>query len=183
MSAPVIEDAPGRSTHELALTVFLMLIGVGVAIGGWSYGVGTIASPASGFVPLVIGLTMTLLATSLLAQELRRTPAIEAPDTNEKLAPAGHVSESEGPLERPSSRLNAPLSILACIASFAFVLLATDAFGLLVTASIIVGVLAFVMRTSWWAAILLGGGFYGLSYAVFAVWLAIPLPFGSITGG
>lgn len=175
---------------QLTVTVFLMALGVGAIVGALNYGLGSLSSPGSGFVPFLVGLALTVCAAVLLIQLCRRPSAagdLELLDgrRQEQLDADDLINEdaSNNAGRGHGSRLSAVPSLLVCVACFAFVLFTSETLGLLVTASVVVGVLGYLMRTSWWAAALLGFGFYGASYLIFAMWLAIPLPFGTLTGG
>jgi len=49
--------------------MLLMLLGVGVAIGGLSFHVGTLTEMGSGFIPLVLGVLMTLIGLAVIVTE------------------------------------------------------------------------------------------------------------------
>lgn len=183
-SLDTVERAGDEKRAQMSVNIALMVVGVATVIGGIRYGFGSLSSPGSGFVPSLVGAALVGFSAFLLMQSLRngREGGDEgvgnsAISHDVALEPAVAITKSA------STRLSTPLAVLACMVCFAFVLLATEFLGLLITSSIVVGVLAYLMRTRWWTSILLGIGFYATSYLIFAMWLAIPLPFGSITTG
>ncbi|WP_153505069.1 tripartite tricarboxylate transporter TctB family protein [Cumulibacter manganitolerans] len=188
--APDVHGSTRRA--EASLTLALTVLGVGMIVGALDYGVGSLAAPGSGFVPLLIGIGLVFFAASLLLSGLRArrsahvdTGAVGSEVVVPDLAGAHDqlLTEAAEDSATLTARLSPSLAIAACIGCFAFVLLATSVVGLLVTAAVVVGVLAYIMRTSWWASLLVGIGFYVAGYLVFAMWLSIPLPFGSMTAG
>lgn len=188
MSSPeTAERAEGSLRAQLSVTVVLMILGVGMVIGGIDYGFGSPSSPGSGFAPCLIGVSLLGFGAVLLVKDVRGRGRDEdlfdeaLADIVEGDVQYDTVDAPSGPSD--SARLPAPLAVLLCMACFAFILLATESLGLLVTVSVAIAVLAYVMRTSWWASVLLGIGFYASSYVIFAMWLAIPLPFGTVTAG
>lgn len=183
---PQSERTPSPA-QELGVTIFLMLIGLGLVIGGFGYGIGSLSAPQTGFVPMVVGASMILFGGVLLVQDLTHRGRHSELNTLEgdrhPMAEGGLAASSGAQPEPRTSRMNSPLSMVVCVLCFGFVLATTELLGLLVTTAIIVGVLAFIMKTRWWASILVAGGFYLFGYLVFAMWLEIPLPFGTINGG
>ena len=120
----VVEDLPppqpaGGLVEQVGVTIFLMLIGVGFTVGGVSYGVGSIAKPGSGFVPIVVGISMILFGALLLYQEL--TGRSEHSDL-EQIEGEKHVLDEDGAnpadgagaSERRTSRTNGLFSVLIC---------------------------------------------------------------------
>lgn len=180
MSDAPVRDGGSVRNQQIAVTAFLAILGGGVAIGSVSYGLGTLAKPGSGLVPFLIGLSMVLLASALLVRDIRTGRAVP----EELDIPEGHHEsvDGQGPADI-TPRLNGVWSLLVCAVLFSFVIFTTEPLGLLVTAAITVAVIAYLMRTSWWASALVGVGFYALGYLVFAIWLEIPLPFGTVSGG
>ncbi|MBN3849594.1 tripartite tricarboxylate transporter TctB family protein [Paraburkholderia sp. Ac-20342] len=58
-----------RPSRDQLGGVLLMLLGVGVSIGGLSFHVGTLTDMGSGFIPLVLGVLMTLIGLAVILAE------------------------------------------------------------------------------------------------------------------
>lgn len=134
-------------------------LGVAVAIGGIGLDFGTLATPASGFVPTVAGAALAAIGMAVLYQEWRVAHTIP---------PAGDAV--------PATERWRVVAAAVALLAYGFLL---QPLGLVVTTLLVLGVLFRLVGGLGWpvaiTATLAGTGF---SYLLFARWLRVPFPTG-----
>jgi len=100
----------GRLDKDRAGGVLLALLGLGVAVKGSGYPLGTVGHMGAGFMPVVYGILIALVGLALVATSLRRKPAaLVASPTPERGS------------EIPPIDWRAPACILGGVAAFVLV--------------------------------------------------------------
>lgn len=134
------------------------LVGAAVVVSASRLRVGTLGSPGPGFLPLVAGIVMLALAIGILVQEWSRWRAACA-------AP-------EPPAAAPGNRLPVALAVAALLA---YALLLDPLGYVLTTALFLVFTLRVLGRLAWWAVLTSAVTSTVVSYALFGLWLKVPL--------
>lgn len=135
------------------------LVGAAVVVSASRLRVGTLGSPGPGFLPLVAGIVMLALAIGILVQEWSRWRAGRAAPE----PPAAAV---------PGNRLPVALAVAALLA---YALLLDPLGYVLTTALFLVFTLRVLGRLAWWAVLTSAVGTTAVSYALFNLWLKVPL--------
>lgn len=148
-----------------------VLAGIGYAVQSLSYGLGSIAEPGPGAVPLFAGLALAVCGIAVVATDLAGSGETD----NAALAPEDAPHESHG-FYRP--RFPAAVTLCGVVLLVAIVLWQANIVGLLVATAVLVGVCALLMAVKPLTAFVTGLAFYGCAYVIFEYWLSVPLPHG-----
>ena len=135
----------------------LLVLGVGFAAGGLQHTYWGPGGPGSGFLPVWLGIVMTLLAAMLVVRATRGA------DTGGRWLPQG------AGLRRIAAVLGVTIAFVA--------LLKIVGMGV-GTVLFLVTILRFVEGHRWPSTLAIAVGVAALNYAVFTYWLRVPFPAG-----
>ncbi len=145
-----------KLNNDQASTAVWFAGGVLIALGSLQYGVGSLASPGSGFITFVAALSMCFF--SLVGM-------IAATRSREGWRPV-----------MKSSRWKKTFLVMGMLAAYAFFL---PSLGFLLCTAIFVGVMLRAVEPQPWMVVIAGAVLAALgSYGVFEVWLQAQLPRG-----
>ncbi len=166
-------SAPGR---DLASGVVLTVVAAGYLAAGRRYSLETLAAPGPGLFPLLAGAFLLILAVTQIGiglARLRRHRAADgrhAGDIAEPRAGRGRLPD-DGRVPRRAAAGAALL--IAYAAGLPVVGFFPAGFALVLLSSRLLG------APGWWRPAILAAGVTLAAYAVFALWLRVPLPAGS----
>jgi putative tricarboxylic transport membrane protein len=121
------------------------------------YPFGTLGAPGPGFLPVVLGVAFALLALALLVRPGQPVEPVIPPDRG------------------------AAVRIIATVAAIAVTILVFDLLGFLVAGTLMMLVLLLVLDRRPIRAVVLAPVSVMFVYAVFKVWLRVPLPSGVLS--
>lgn len=149
---------PGPNNDQASAGIWLM-VGVGIAVASVGYGLGSLESPDTGFMPFLAGSAMSLCALAGLAQATaRRRQGI------------GWQPVMAGPGWRR------PLIVLLALVAYALVL---TSLGFVVTTALFMAFLFRAVKPLGWPAAVAGSILTALAtYGIFELWLKAQLPKG-----
>lgn len=143
---------------DILSSLFWILCGTLIIVGSLHLPVGEPQNPGPGFLPLLVGVLMTILSITLLAFSLRSSP----PEEKIKWGPKGNLYKM----------VNTLLAMSIYVVAF-------PPFGFLLTTTVL---LIFLFRAigglSWKISLVGGTCISGMVYLLFKVWLQVQFPAG-----
>jgi putative tricarboxylic transport membrane protein len=142
-----------------------VVVGLAVAVGGVRMGVGTLATPASGFVPTLAGVALAGLGSVVLGRAWRVARAANL------LLPAAPA------VPPPSSAAGQRWRVVAAAGSILAYGLLLEPLGFAVTTLLVLGSLfRFLGGLGWVGTVTATVAGTAFSYVLFARWLNVPFP-------
>ncbi|MEX1077924.1 MAG: tripartite tricarboxylate transporter TctB family protein [Homoserinimonas sp.] len=199
-----------RNRTERLYAVGLGVLAVGYTVMATSYDFGPLSRPGPGFLPVIIGVGLTVCAVVLFfiggRPQQPTNPegeALEGPNEMVRVTTSGHsagedevsaagteigpgtvdaegTNRMSGEPPEGPTSLRRPLLVLAISAGF---VVGLPYIGFIVGTLLMTTLAAKVLGVGWWRAAALGAGMAILAYLVFDRWLLVPFPTGLIPLG
>jgi hypothetical protein len=148
-------------------------------------GLGTVGDTGAGFFPLVVAVVLVAASVTVLVQSRRETPPTDSPPTDSP--PTDSPPADSPPADSPDGdevdgRDEVHWWRIAGVLGAALLVPAVgETVDMVVTLSISLVLMAKVMGVSrWWRAVVLGIAFGAATWLIFAYWLFVPLPAGTL---